>query len=81
MLPNVPSASHNAHHTFLFPFFFPSFRRAKSEHVSAIKAMQARQKKGLLTQSEQVKLAEEMAKLHMSNEAEDKKKKDDCTIA
>lgn len=44
--------------------------------------MQARQKKGLLTQSEQVKLAEEMANLHMINEAEDKKKKkEDCIIA
>lgn len=60
---------------------FSPFRRAKSENISAIKAMQARQKKGLLTQTEQVKLAEEMAKMHMSNEAEDKKKKEDCIIA
>ncbi|EPQ31994.1 uncharacterized protein PFL1_00192 [Pseudozyma flocculosa PF-1] len=56
-------------------------KRAKAERVSAIKAMQARQKKGLLTSSEETKLAEEMASLaKISNTGSGGKKDSDCVI-
>lgn len=62
----------------------PARRRAKSEQMSAIKAMQARHQKGLLTHAEQVKLAEEMARLDTSDgthPANSKDKKGDCVIS
>lgn len=52
----------------------PTCRRARSEHASAIKAMQARHAKGLLSQAEQVRLAEEMALM------KDKKENRDCVV-
>ena len=42
---------------------FPSHRRAKAERLSAIRAMQARQRKGILSKADELKLAEEMAAL------------------
>ncbi|UZJ55119.1 hypothetical protein CBS101457_004439 [Exobasidium rhododendri] len=51
-------------------------KRARSEHTSAIKAMQARHAKGLLTPAEQVRLAEEMAITQRAKEHER-----DCVIA
>jgi len=57
--------------------FHSPHRRARSEHASAIKAMQARNAKGLLTSAEQVRLAEEMAVM----QDEKGQKNHDCTIA
>jgi hypothetical protein len=75
---------------FFFFFFFLSlslpahpsssrdyyFRRARSEHASALKAMQARHAKGLLTPSEQVRLAEEMAAMQLDSNSHER----DCLI-
>ncbi|PWN53065.1 hypothetical protein IE53DRAFT_310908 [Violaceomyces palustris] len=53
-------------------------KRAKAERKSAIKAMQERQKKGLLSAAEETRLAEEMAALAKSSRGA--KPKEDCVI-
>lgn len=59
------------------PFFLSFFlhRRARLEHQSAIKAMQNRHAKGLLTPAEEVVLAKEMALMQ-----ERKSSGQDCVV-
>lgn len=58
--------------------FLPSIRRAKAERLSAIRAMQARQRKGILSEADELKLAEEMSK--MARVSKSKSGDSDCII-
>ncbi|PWZ02880.1 hypothetical protein BCV70DRAFT_169106 [Testicularia cyperi] len=73
---SVASASSSA------PFgkvFDKSNKRARAERISAIKAMQARQKKGILSKEDEIKLAEEMAA--MARFGKPKSGDSDCIVA
>jgi hypothetical protein len=63
-------------------FLFPrQIRRARNEHASAIKAMQARHAKGLLTSAEQVRLAEEIAMMQQQQHSKTNGEGRNCLIA
>ncbi|KAJ9476962.1 CDC48-associated ubiquitin-like/zinc finger protein 1 [Pseudozyma hubeiensis] len=67
--------------TTLAPFgkmFDKSEKRAKAERLSAIRAMQARQRKGILSKADELKLAEEMAMLSKTERM--KAKDSDCIV-
>lgn len=53
-------------------------RRAKAERLSAIRAMQARQRKGILSEADKLKLAEEMAALSKTERM--KTNDSDCVV-
>ncbi|SPC65176.1 uncharacterized protein UHOD_00250 [Ustilago sp. UG-2017b] len=61
-----PASSNTASNSTSAPFskmFDKSEKRVKAERLSAIRAMQARQRKGILSEADKLKLAEEMAAL------------------
>ncbi|EST09783.2 Zinc finger, AN1-type [Kalmanozyma brasiliensis GHG001] len=58
--------------------FDKSQKRAKAERLSAIRAMQARQQKGILSEADKLKLAEEMAALSKTERM--KASDSDCVI-
>ncbi|SJX60187.1 uncharacterized protein SRS1_11501 [Sporisorium reilianum f. sp. reilianum] len=58
--------------------FDKSEKRAKAERLSAIRAMQARQRKGILSKADELKLAEEMALLSKTERM--KASDSDCVV-